>query len=315
MPIPKHNELRLPVLQFLKTYGAAGSKEMVEPLSKSLGLTDEEVEQMYPSGNGPMFKDRISWALTYLALTDLVSRPRRAIYEITPKGIEMLSTPAMIDSYIDKKMTQREAGKAEDSTVEVIETKPLTQEKLLSKEKLTPQEKLYQSYNNIKQSVMDEILDTVISKSPRAFEHLVVALLQKMGYGGEVKDSGTVTQATNDKGIDGIIKEDILGLGRIYIQAKKYSRTNGIGSEDVRNFAGSLLVTQSRKGIFITTSYYTQPALDYVKGLNGMPTIVLISGEELAGHIYEYGLGMQSEQVITIKKLDSDFWDAMEDKK
>lgn len=315
MSIPKHNELRRPVLEFLKAHGAAGLKDMVGPLSKSIGLSDEEVEQMYPSGNGPVFKDRISWALTYLALTDLIIRPRRALYEISPKGIQMLSAPEKIDSYIDEQMALRESGKVDQEAIDVVLHKTVPQEKPASQEKQTPQEKLYQSYANIKKSVADEILDTIISKSPRAFEHLVVTLLQKMGYGGEVKDSGTVTQATNDKGIDGIIKEDVLGLGRIYIQAKKYNRSNGIGSEDVQNFAGALLVTQSRKGIFITTSYYTQPALDYIKNLNGMPTIVLINGEELANYIYEYNLGMQTEQIITIKKLDSDFWDEMENKK
>jgi len=315
MSIPKHNELRRPVLQFLEAHGAAGLKDMVGPLSKSLGLSDEEVEQMYPSGNGPVFKDRISWALTYLVLTDLVTRPRRALYEISPKGIQMLSTPEKIDSYIDEQMALRESGKADQEVPDVVMHKAVPREKPESQEKQTPQEKLYQSYANIKKSVTDEILDTIISKSPRAFEHLVVALLQKMGYGGEIKDSGTVTQATNDKGIDGIIKEDILGLGRIYIQAKKYDRKNGIGSEDVQHFAGALLVTQSRKGIFITTSYFSQPALDYVKNLNGSPNIVLINGEELANYIYEYNLGMQTEQVITIKKLDSDFWDEMENKK
>jgi len=315
MAIPKHNELRKPVLEFLKTHGASGSKDMVEPLKKSLGLSDEEVEQMYPSGNGPVFKDRISWALTYLALTDLITRPRRALYEISPKGIQMLSTPEKIDSYIDQQMALREAGKTDSNVPDVVIPKTTQEKPSSQEEKLTPQEKLYESYENIKKSVRDEILDEIISKSSRAFEHLVVALLQKMGYGGEIKDSGTVTQATRDKGIDGIIKEDVLGLGRIYIQAKKKDRKNSIGSEEVQNFAGALLVTQSRKGIFLTTSHFSMPALEYVKNLNGSPNIVLINGEELANYIYEYNLGMQTEQVITIKKLDSDFWDEMEEKK
>lgn len=133
-------------------------------------------------------------------------------------------------------------------------------------------------------------------------------------FPGEIKDSGSITQATNDKGIDGVIKEDVLGLGRIHIQAKKYSRENGIGSEDLQKFAGALLVAQSGKGVFITTSYYTKAALEYVKNLNGRPTIVLINGEELADYIYQYDLGMQTEQVITIKKLDSDYWDEMPDR-
>lgn len=311
MPIPKHNEIRVPVLEFLKKYGPSVSKDMIGPLSEHFKLSPEELNQMYESGNGPVFKDRISWALTYLGFTDLVIRPKRGLYQISPKGIEMLKTPQEIDAYIEKAEALRNVSKAPQT---LISPGINIQDKAEPSEKLTPQEKLYQSYANIKKSILDEILDTIISKSPSAFEQLVVALLQKMGYGGEIKDAGLVTQATNDQGIDGIIKEDVLGLGRIHIQAKKYGRDNGIGREDIQKFVGALAVAQSNKGVFITTSYYSKGALEYVKNLNGRTNIVLINGDELAEHIYNYNLGMQTEQIITIKKLDSDFWDEMPDK-
>lgn len=310
MPIPKHNELRVPVLEYLKNNGASTSKNMVNPLSQILRLTEEEINQLYASGNGPIFKDRISWALTYLGLSGLVTKLSRGIYEISPKGIEILKTPNEIDNYIDNKMAIRDAAK---NKKEESSTTDLIIEKSTPSEKLTPQEKLYQSYANIKKSTTDEILETILSKTPREFEKLVVALLQKMGYGGEIKNSGIVTQATNDNGIDGIIKEDILGLGRIYIQAKRYALDKSIGREEIQKFVGALAVAQSNKGVFITTSYFTKNASDYVNNLNGSTTIVLIDGEKLAEFIYEYELGMQVEQVIKIKKLDSDFWDAMQD--
>lgn len=310
MPIPKHNELRVPVLEYLKNNGASTSKNMVRPLSQILGLTEEEINQLYASGNGPIFKDRISWALTYLGLSGLITKLSRGIYEINPKGIELLKTPNKIDNYIDSKMAIRDAAK---NKKEESSTADLIIEKSTPSEKLTPQEKLYQSYANIKKSTTDEILETILSKTPREFEKLVVALLQKMGYGGEIKNSGTVTQATNDNGIDGIIKEDILGLGRIYIQAKRYALDKSISREEIQKFVGALAVAQSNKGVFITTSYFTKNASDYVNNLNGSTTIVLIDGEKLAEFIYEYELGMQVEQVIKIKKLDSDFWDAMQD--
>jgi restriction system protein len=307
MPIPKHNELRVPVLEYLRNRGASSSKEMVTPLSQTLNLTEEEVNQMYASGNGPIFKDRISWALTYLGLSGLINKLGRGVYEISQKGKEMLNTPVKIDSYIDSQMALREAQKNGIATnKEQIMTQGSTH-------KLTPQEELYESYSNIKKTVLNEILDTIISKSPREFERLVVALLQKMGYGGEVKDSGIVTQATNDQGIDGIIKEDILGFGRIHIQAKKYGHENGIGREDIQKFVGALAVAKSNKGVFITTSYYTKGALEYAKNLNGQTNIVLINGDELAEYIYHYDLGLQTEQIIYIKKLDNDYWDAMQD--
>jgi restriction system protein len=313
MPIPKHNEIRIPVLEYLKSKGPASTKQMIEPLSHYFKLTDEEVNQMYESGNGPVFKDRISWAITYLGFTDLISKVKRGFYSITPKGIEMLRTPDKIDGYIDKMHALREATKIKRQ--EDGETlPPETAEKVAAKEKLTPQEKLYQSYASIKKSILDEILDTIIGKTPDAFEALVVKLLQKMGYGGEVKDSGIVTKLSNDHGIDGIIKKDVLGLEKIYIQAKNYDRENGIGREHIQKFVGAIAGVQSKNGVFITTSYYHKTAIDYVRSLNGNPNLILINGEELANHVYEYDLGMQTEQVITIKKLDSEFWDGMKDK-
>ena len=312
MPIPKHNELREPVLEYLKANGTSASKEMVAPLSQNLKLTDDEISQMYASGNGPIFKDRISWALTYLGMSGLVNKLGRGVYEITSKGIELLASPTKIDGYIDEQMALRALREANNQKVENLVV-DLPVEKIVPSEKLTPQEKLYQSYANIKKSTTDEIIETILSKAAREFEKLVVALLQKMGYGGEIKDSGIVTQATNDNGIDGIIKEDILGLGRIYIQAKRYVLENTIGREEIQKFVGALAVAQSNKGVFITTSYFKKTAIDYVNSLNGGTTIVLIDGQQLADYIYEYELGMQVEQVIKIKKLDSDYWDAMQD--
>lgn len=134
-----------------------------------------------------------------------------------------------------------------------------------------------------------------------------------MGYGGQVKNAGEVTQASNDGGIDGIIKEDLLGLGRIHIQAKRYSIGNTIGRDEIQKFVGALAVAQSNKGIFITTSSYSKGAQDYANNLNGTTALVLIDGQQLAQYIYDFNLGMQVEKVIEIKKLDSEYWDLMEE--
>lgn len=152
-----------------------------------------------------------------------------------------------------------------------------------------------------------------MSKTPRAFEHLVAQLLHRMGYGGGITGAAKVTQYSNDGGIDGVIKEDILGLGRIHIQAKRYAPDHTIGREAIQNFVGALAVAQSNKGVFITTSGFSRQALDYVATLNGQTTVVLIDGQQLARYIYDHGLGMQDEQTITIRKLDGDFWDQFPD--
>lgn len=307
MAIPKHDEIRVPVMELLKQNGTMKLRDFIEPLSEHFELTDEEVNEMYPSGNGHIFYDRISWALSYLNMAGLLDKPKRGMYKINDNGIELLKTPKNVDKYIEKQLEKREPTR---------QKKKSTEDQLSiddSSSDLTPQEKLYSSFSNIKESVYIEILNTILTKTPTAFEKLVVLLLQKMGYGGEIENSGLVTKASNDGGIDGIIKEDVLGLGRIHIQAKRYKFDCPIGREEIQKFAGALLGAQSNKGVFITTSYYSKGAIKYANNLNSSTTLVLIDGKQLAEYIYDFGLGMQVEQTVEIKKLDADFWDSMKD--
>lgn len=303
MTIPKHDEIRLPALALLSRTDSLKLKEFEAPLAKHFGLTKEEILREYESGNARIFYDRISWALSYMNMAGLVRKPKRGVYQISEKGLELLRKPDTLNDYIAEQLSKRESSR---------KTKKKTDEGQHEGE-LTPQEELYQSSAKIKNSVYEEIIDVILSKSPREFEKLVVALLQRMGYGGEVKSAAEVTKYSNDKGIDGIIKEDVLGLGRIHIQAKRYARQNSVGREEIQRFVGALAVAKSNKGVFITTSSYSKGALAYAENLNGTTTLVLIDGMKLAEYIYEYGLGMQIEQTIEIKKLDSDFWDSMAD--
>jgi restriction system protein len=310
MPIPTHDEIRLPALQLLKDKGILKLKEFEAPLAKEFNLTHDELIQMYDSGNGPVFYDRVSWALSYLNMSGLVSKPKRGYYQITEEGAKALSTPDKIDEFIAQKIQSRNREKIESPRNNITEQTLFINSTI---DELTPSETIDISFEKIKNKIYNDILDTIISKTPREFEKLVVALLQKMGYGGEIQNSGEVTQYSNDNGIDGIIKEDVLGFGRIYIQAKRYKREIKIGREDLNKFVGALAVAQSNKGVFITTSNFNKNAIEYASKLNNNTTLVLIDGEQLAKYIYDYSLGMQTEQTIEIKKLDSDFWDSMED--
>ena len=309
MAIPKHDEIWRYALDLLSDGNERRPKEFEKPLAKQFNLTEEEVSQMYASGNGPVFFDRISWALSYLSMADLVVKPKRGVYKINEKGLELLASPEKIVEYVCFKLDEREKKKAKEKSLK--EKVP----EILSGDasELTPQEQLYESYENIRQSTYEEIIDTILSKSPREFEHLVVKLLERMGYGGEVKGAGKVTQFSNDEGIDGVIKEDILGLGRIHIQAKRYNKSNTVGREEIQKFVGALAVAQSNKGVFITTSSYSSGAIKYADSLHGSTTLVLIDGQQLAKYIYDYSVGMQTEQTIEIKKMDSDYWDSMQD--
>ncbi len=305
MAIPKYDEIQIPALQVLSDGKARKRIEIEEPLVTHFNLTEEERERMYDSGNGPIFLDRVQWALSYLNMAGLVSKPKRGLYQINEEGHQILKNPTIIKEYISKKLLQREPTKRK-STTDNLEEEQIEADS-------TPQESLYASYQGIRRTIYREIIDTILSKNPREFEKLVVELLQKMGYGGQIKNSGLVTQYSNDKGIDGIIKEDILGFGRINIQAKRYKIDNKVPREDIQKFVGALAVAQSDKGIFITTSDFSKGAYEYAESLNFSTKIVLMNGEQLAEHIYNYNLGMQTERVIEIKKLDSDFWDSMID--
>lgn len=309
MAIPKHDEIRIPVMKLLTENEEMKLRDFAEPLSEYFKLTEEEVNTLYPSGNGHIFYDRISWALSYLNMAKLLDKPKRGVYKINEAGRELLKTPEKVNSYIDQKLETREPTRQKKKTIEQV----LLEESQDST--LTPQEKLYNSFESIKKSVYAEIINSILTKTPTSFERLVVLLLQRMGYGGEIDNSGLVTKASNDGGIDGIIKEDVLGLGRIHIQAKRYSPENSVGREEIQKFVGALAVAQSNKGVFITTSYYSKGAIAYAENLNGSTTLVLIDGKQLAEYMYDFGLGMQVEQTIEIKKLDTDFWDSMTDEK
>lgn len=299
--IPRHDEIRVPALSLLAERGQLRLRDFEAPLARYFGLSDEEIQEKYESGNGRIFYDRISWALSYMSTTGLLSKPRYGVYELSELGREKLKNPATINAFIAAEYAERQRAKSKQSSGTTI-----------GETDLTPQEELYESAKKIREARYQEIIDTVLSKTPREFENLVVLLLQKMGYGGEVKQSGSVTSYTNDGGIDGIIKEDVLGFGRIHIQAKRYAQKNSVGRPEIQSFVGALAAAQSNKGVFITTSSFSKGAVQYVEGLNTNTILILIDGNKLAEYLYEYGVGVQVEQTIQIKKLDGEFWDSME---
>ncbi len=169
----------------------------------------------------------------------------------------------------------------------------------------TPEETLEVAYQSIKKSLAQELRKKVIEQSPAYFEKLVVELLVRMGYGGSIKDAGRATRLTNDEGIDGIIKEDKLGLDFIYIQAKRWD-SQAVGRPDIQSFVGALDGQRANKGIFITTSRFAERAKEYVKNIT--KKVILIDGEQLADLMIEYGLGVSTSAVYEVKKLDNDYF-------
>jgi len=301
MSIPKYFEIKLPILELLSTGIECRPKDLVDNIAKKFNLTFDEKNQMYESGNGPILYDRITWALTHLNFEGLVIKPKRGKYKISVEGEKVLLSPDLYNSNDTKKKIEGNVRlKSISKEIETIDT---------------PTELLWSSFLGIKASLYSEIIDILLSKTPRDFEKLVVLLLQKMGYGGEINDSGIVTQYSNDKGIDGIIKEDVLGFGRVCIQAKLYKSDIKVQRDDIQRFFGALAPAQSQKGVIITTSDFTKGAYDYVDSLNSGTKIVLINGQKLAELIYDYNFGLQIERTLEIKKIDEDFWGVYEDKK
>ena len=299
MPIPKYQEILVPALKLLEKHRSLKLKDFEKPLATEFGLMSEEVVREYPSGNGRIFYDRVSWALSSLYMAGLAQKPSHGVYQISEVGRTQLNQPNNIRSFIAGEIKNR--GKAQSTDDE--QDPPIDR---------SPLEELSISSNKIRQAVLAEIIDAVLSKKPQEFEKLVVLLLQRMGYGSEVPASGEVTPFARDGGIDGIIKEDVLGLGRIYIQAKRYARDNKVPKPDIQKFVGALAGKQSSKGVFITTSSFTDDATAYAATLSN-ESIVLIDGMKLAGYIYDFGLGMQIQQTIELKRMDGDFWDSMSD--
>ncbi len=308
--IPKYEEIQVPILKELSTGITLRAKDLHTPLAKHFCLTQEEINVWYQSGNRQVFFDRISWALSYLFIAELVERPRKGDYKISKKGLSMLTecTEEQIKQFVKASVFER----IQKKKPKYPETNDSHSSSIENDDERTPEEELSDSYDRIKQNIQSQILTTILSKKPQEFERLVVKLLQAMGYGGEVKNSGTVTQLSNDGGIDGTIKEDALGFNHISIQAKRYAPKNVVGRAELQSFVGAVSVTPSKKGVFITTSDYTQRAIEYVGNLNGTPTIILINGQQLVEYIYDYGLGLQTEKVLKIMKMDMDYWDNMD---
>ena len=307
MSIPSVDGLYLPILKLLASGETLRKAQLIEPLAVHFGLDADDVAQEYESGNGAIFADRISWALSYLALSGLLSRPKRGYYAITDLGRKYAQKDAAeVIAYVKQKMAER--GRTHKTEGNEKETVAAAAEIA----GITPTEQLEASFEAIRQEIYDEILSTILGKTPQAFEKLVVDLLQKMGYGGRLEKSAQVTRQSRDGGIDGEIREDVLGLGRIFIQAKRYQRDAVIGRPDIQGFVGALQGQNADKGIFITTARYSPDAVRYAQNLSAT-RVVLIDGQQLAEYIYRYDVGMQTEQVFTVKKLDGDFWDEMPD--
>lgn len=296
MPIPDYETIMLPFLKLIGDSNEYAFRDTVELLADEFKLTDSERREMLPSGQQTYFHNRVGWARTYLKKAGLVESPKRGFIKITNRGIQVLkSNPQRIDSDFLNQFP------------EFVEFKKIKHERptILSPDQPeTPEEVLEYSFQSLRESLANEILDQIKSSPPSLFEKIVVELLVRMGYGGTLKDAGQAIGKSGDEGIDGIIKEDRLGLDIIYIQAKRWDNT--VGRPEIQKFAGALQGQRARKGVFITTSDFSKDAYEYAAKIDSK--IVLIDGQQLAQFMIDHNIGVTPVAIYEVKRIDSDYF-------
>lgn len=305
MSIPGFDELMLPLLELTGDGAEHSMQEAVDRLAERFGLTDEERNMLYPSGKKtPMFPDRIGWARTYLKKAGLLEDTRLRHFRITERGLALLAErPDRIDVKYLKRYPEFAAFKFPgDKTPRSGKNPPRPTPDAGD----TPLEVIDKHYQQLKLSLADELLSAIKQQSPAFFERLVVDLLVKMGYGGSIKDAGRAIGRSGDEGVDGIIKEDKLGLDVVYIQAKRWD--GPVSRPTIQSFVGAMHGRAS-KGVFITTSTFTKDAVEYAKSVAGSTKIVLIDGEELAQRMIEHNVGVVLEATYEIKRIDSGYFE------
>ncbi len=302
MAIPDYETLMLPLLLRLSDGRERVLKELQQELAEEFRLTPEERIQLLPSGGTLTFASRIGWAKTYLKKAGLVSQPKRGNVQITGIGKDALrESPSRIDvKFLERFPDFLEFRNGSREKTVVADSVPSTQMAL----DLTPDEIIESAYQKSVAALADEVLERVKGCSPLYFERLVVQLLIKMGYGGSREEAGRAVGRSGDGGIDGIINEDRLGLDAIYLQAKRWDGV--VGRPEIMRFVGALAGQRATKGVFITTSRFTQEARDYAA--SSQYKVVLIDGTRLADLMIEHDLGVSVAATYQLKRIDSDFF-------
>ncbi|MCU0569357.1 MAG: restriction endonuclease [Oculatellaceae cyanobacterium Prado106] len=308
MAVPDYQSLMLPLLKHAGTLNSElTTSDAVEVLAQELNLTEEDLREMLPSGTQFTFGNRVGWAATYMKKAGLLESTRRGYYRITTRGHELLAKQPkfinvkLLGKYPEFVEFRKLRGTKTRNGEGITETKPMPE---ISTS--TPSEALEAAYENLRDELADELLAKLKATSPAFFERVVVELLVTMGYGGSRSDAGKAIGKSGDGGIDGIIKEDKLGLDVVYIQAKRWNQTP-VGRPDVMQFAGALQAQRANKGIFITTSRFTEDARGYVSQIGSK--IVLIDGEQLTSLMIENNVGVSTVSLYPVKKVDSDYFD------
>lgn len=304
MAIPDYQSFMKPLLELTSDRKEHSLKEAYERLAEHFALSDEAKAELLPSGRQERYKNRIGWARTYLTKAGLVETTRRGSFRITERGLEELrehgdeiSTPYLkkYDEFRAFQTPRSTSSDTDDATAASGSARGSAE---------TPEEAIEQAMGELNAQLADELLESLQQTSPSYFEHVVVDLLVAMGYGGSRREAGEVVGKAGDEGIDGIIKEDRLGLDAIYIQAKRWQGV--VGRTEIQKFVGALQGQRARKGIFMTTSRFSKEARDYASQIEN--TVILLDGRDIAELMIEYGIGTSTLGNYVVKRMDRDYF-------
>jgi restriction system protein len=305
--VPDYQSLMLPVLRSVADGKEHRLADVRTVLAEQIGLTDEDLALKIPSG-APVFNSRVHWAVTYLAQAGLLRRPRRGVVELTDRGNEVLAeAPASVDNsllarypeFLEFKMRAREGQ--QDAAAAELTPGPL------ASSKGTPREQLADAVEEANAAVAAELLNRIRDREPAFLEQLVLRLLTAMGYGGRAGAAEHLGRS-GDQGLDGVIRQDALGLDRVYVQAKRYGAEHSVGRPEIQAFVGALHGAQADRGVFIATSRFTAEARDYAERVPAR--LVLIDGVRLTELMVLHNVGVQEEQTFTLKRVDEDFFES-----
>lgn len=301
MGIPDYQSVMLPLLKLTADGHEHRFRDAIKQLADSFTLSEEERKETLPSG-GLLFDNRVGWARTYLKKAGLLSYPKRLFIQITDRGKKVLSEKP---KKIDVKLLQRFPEFVDFQAPKKIGKSESTSD-LQEESSETPEELLASGYLKLRKQLESDLLERVKSCTPEFFERMVVRLLTTMGYGGSLADAGRAIGKSGDGGIDGVIKDDKLGLDLLFIQAKRWGNDT-VERPEIQKFVGALYGRKAKKGIFITTSSFSKGAKEYAEGLDSR--VILIDGKQLAELMFDYGIGVSTANSYLVKRVDSDFFE------
>lgn len=302
MAIPDFQTLMRPILELHETGEDVERSPLREALAERFELTDAERSELLPSGRRRRFDNRVAWALTHLYHADLLERPRRGVTRITERGRQVLDEqPERIDIGVLRTFEEYREFRSGGSDDDDDGSAPSRAD-----DEATPEEALEAAHQTLTDALAQELRNKLVESDPTFFEQVVVDVLVAMGYGGSHKEAGQRLGQTGDAGIDGVIREDALGLDAIYLQAKRWDPSRAVGRPDVQGFVGALHGARASKGVFLTTARFSREAVQYADTVT--PRVVLIDGKQLAHLMIEHNVGVTTRRQYELKRIDEDYF-------